>query len=208
MQLLRYVGPVRQAARHEQRYPSWLCVIRVLPNAWLILGAQLPAGGRRACSPEEGLRATGAECSTAGDGYSRGNNVIVLWCGVQRDPQELFDLGINLFNTGEFYKCHEVLEQIWTSVEQPERWFLQSLIHFSVGFYHLQHDNVIGASRQLEKGLRKIQGYLPEWGGVRTARIEQEARRSLAIIEAGRKIDNYPTIEQFAPYRPRANTGA
>jgi formylglycine-generating enzyme len=118
--------------------------------------------------------------------------------------QALFDLGTKLFNTCEFYECHEVLEQLWMSVDQSERWFVQSLIHFSVGFYHLQRENVIGASRQLEKGLRKIQGYLPEWGGVRTALIEHEARRCLAIIDAGGKIDNFRTIEQFAPYGPRA----
>jgi uncharacterized protein len=126
--------------------------------------------------------------------------------GVLR-ARALFDLGMKLFNTCEFYECHEVLEQLWMSVDQSERWFVQSLIHFSVGFYHLQRDNLIGASRQLEKGLHKIQGYLPEWGGVRTALIEQEARRCLAIINAAGTIENFPTIEQFAPYRPRTNTG-
>jgi predicted metal-dependent hydrolase len=117
-------------------------------------------------------------------------------------PEALFDRGIDLFNRGEFFDCHEVLEEIWTPATQPERWFLQSLIHFAVAFHHHQRDNKIGASRQLSKGLRKIQGYLPEWGGVRTARLEQEARRCLSIIEAGGKVDEFPKIEQFAAYRP------
>ena len=119
-----------------------------------------------------------------------------------RDPQSLFNKGIELFNRGEFYDCHEVLEELWTGTHQPERWFLQSLIHFAVGFHHHQHDNAIGASRQLAKGLRKIQAYLPEWGGVHTAGIEQEARRCLAVIEAGGTIENFPKVAQFAPYRP------
>jgi predicted metal-dependent hydrolase len=121
----------------------------------------------------------------------------------RRDPQALFDLGIQHFNRSEFFECHEVLEEIWTTSGQPERWFLQSLIHFAVGFYHhQQRDNFAGASRQLGKGLRKIQGYLPEWGGVRTALIEREARRCLAILEAGGKIDDFPKIEQSGPYQP------
>jgi predicted metal-dependent hydrolase len=124
---------------------------------------------------------------------------------MQKDAATLFDEGIELFNRCEFFDCHEVLEEIWTPTEQPERWFLQSLIHFAVGFYHHQRGNFVGATRQLRKGLRKIQGYLPEWGGVRTAAIEEEARRCLEIIEAGGRVEIFPKIEQFAAYRPQAD---
>ena len=124
---------------------------------------------------------------------------------MQKDAATLFDEGVELFNRCEFFDCHEVLEEIWTPTKQPERWFLQSLIHFAVGFYHHQRGNFAGATRQLRKGLRKIQGYLPEWGGVRTAAIEQEARRCLEIIEAGRRVEIFPKIEQFAAYRPQVN---
>ena len=124
---------------------------------------------------------------------------------MQKDVATLFDEGIELFNRCEFFDCHEVLEEIWTPTKQPERWFLQSLIHFAVGFYHHQRGNFTGATRQLRKGLRKIQGYLPEWGGVRTAAIEEEARRCLEIIEAGGRVEIFPKIEQFAAYRPQAD---
>ncbi|MCW5977266.1 MAG: DUF309 domain-containing protein [Bryobacteraceae bacterium] len=119
-----------------------------------------------------------------------------------KDAQALFHRGVELFNRGDFFECHEVLEEIWTPARQPERWFLQSLIHFAVGFHHHRRGNVIGAVRQLTKGLRKIQGYLPEWGGVRTARIEREVRRCLAVIEAGGAVDAFPCIEPFAGYQP------
>ena len=123
------------------------------------------------------------------------------------DSQAIFEHGIEMFNRGEFFECHEVLEQIWTSAQQPERWFLQSLIHFAVGFYHHQRSNPDGATRQLRKGLRKIQSYLPEWGGVRTTAIAQEARGCLAVIEAGGKVDVFPKIEQLAPYQPEGPRG-
>jgi hypothetical protein len=45
---------------------------------------------------------------------------------------------------------------------------------------------------------------LPEWGGVRTAAIEDEARRCLEIIEAGGRVEIFPNFEQFAAYRPQA----
>ena len=124
-----------------------------------------------------------------------------------KDAQTLFQEGIDLFNRGEFFDCHEVLEEIWTPTQQPERWFLQSLIHFAVGFHHHQNDNVVGATRQLHKGLRKIQGYLPQWGGVRTAEIEQEVRRCLEIIGTGGRIDTFPKIEIYGAYQPQSAPG-
>jgi uncharacterized protein len=102
--------------------------------------------------------------------------------------------GISLFNQGEFFRSHEVLEELWVRSVQPERWFLQSLIHFAVALHHHQRGNNIGAARQLAKCLRKIQSYLPEWGGLQTGVIEQDARRCLAMIEDGAKIESYPQI--------------
>ncbi len=121
---------------------------------------------------------------------------------VRRDSQGLFDTAVGLFNRGEFFACHEVFEEIWTGSRQPERWFLQSLIHFAVGLYHHQRGNRNGAVRQLRKGLWKIEGYVPEWGGVRAGTLAREVRRCLTIIEDGGKIEEFPKIEQSHAYRP------
>ncbi len=112
------------------------------------------------------------------------------------DPRALFQQGIELFNSEEFFECHEVLEEIWTDSQQPDRWFLQSLIHFAVGFYHHSRHNRNGTTRQLRKGLRKIQPYLPEWDGVRTGEIEGEVRSRLERVESGGTFSNYPRIAQ------------
>ena len=110
------------------------------------------------------------------------------------NAQALFQRGIELFNSEEFFECHEVLEELWTFSQQPDRWFLQALIHFAVGFYHAGRNNRNGAMRQLRKGLRKIHGYLPEWDGVETGKIAQAVEQRLHAIEAGRRVDSYPRI--------------
>ena len=71
------------------------------------------------------------------------------------DTLALFQRGIDLFNAEEFFECHEFLEEVWTLSQQPDRWFLQALIHFAVGFYHHGRGNRNGATRQLRKGLSK-----------------------------------------------------
>ena len=118
----------------------------------------------------------------------------------ESDPQTLFQQGIDLFNAQDFFVCHEVLEEVWTYSQQPDRWFLQALIHFAVGFYHHRRGNRNGAMRQLRKGLRKIQGYLPEWDGVLTGDIEREVRMRLLMLEAGGTFPSYPRIEQSGPW--------
>ena len=80
------------------------------------------------------------------------------------DP--LLERGIHLFNTREFFECHEVWEEAWTPEQGPRRIFLQSLIHFAVALYHAERDNATGAARQLRKGLRKLVVYLVVGVGV------------------------------------------
>ena len=116
------------------------------------------------------------------------------------DQRALFQRGVELFNAGEFYECHEVLEEIWMHSQQPDRWFLQALIHFAVGFYHHSRGNRNGATRQLGKGLKKIRGYLPDWGGVRTGEIAGQVRERLDAIESGGTIADYPRISQAGPW--------
>ena len=118
------------------------------------------------------------------------------------DSQDLFSQAVGLFNRGEFYDCHEVFEQIWTSSKNPERQFLQSLIHFAVGLHHYRHNNNIGAIRQLGKGLQKIHNYLPRWGGIITITIKRDMQKCLNIIESGGKINLLPTVKQVEPYNP------
>jgi hypothetical protein len=106
----------------------------------------------------------------------------------------LLERGIALFNHGEFFACHEVLEEAWTPERDPRRRFLQSLIHMAVGFYHHGRGNTAGATRQLRKGLRKLDAYLPVHEAIDTARLEREAREALLRIESGQPLPVYPLI--------------
>ena len=108
------------------------------------------------------------------------------------DP--LLRQGIQLFNDGEFFECHEVLEQAWTPERDPRRLFLQALIHVAVAFYHSRRGNPTGACRQLRKALRKLAPYLPSCEGIDTDRLFRDAREVLEAIEAGRDVIALPRM--------------
>jgi predicted metal-dependent hydrolase len=102
--------------------------------------------------------------------------------------------GIDLFNREAFFECHEVLEEIWKPEHGPRRLFLQSIIHIAVGFYHHQRGNTAGAERQLQKGLKKLAGYLPEFEGIRTEPLYRKAQECNQLIQSGEKIQTFPKI--------------
>jgi len=108
------------------------------------------------------------------------------------DPRILH--GIALFNSRQYFVCHEVLEEVWTLERGPRRLFLQSLIHFAVGMYHWECGNPVGASRQLHKCLRKLEAYLPEYEGIHTERLDAEAQTALEHVEAGTAVGQVPEI--------------
>ena len=108
------------------------------------------------------------------------------------DP--LLHRGIDLFNHGEFFECHEVLEEAWTPERDPRRLFLQSLIHVAVGFYHSRRGNPMGARRQLHKALRKLAPYLPSCEDIDTERLFRDTQAVLEQIEAGREVVEFPRM--------------
>jgi predicted metal-dependent hydrolase len=106
--------------------------------------------------------------------------------------------GIRLFNDGDFFRCHEVLEEAWTVEHGPRRLFLQSLIHIAVAFYHRQRGNPAGASAQLRKGLGKLEAYLPSCEGIDTARLYHDAQTSLERTGDHQQGWEYPRIHLIA----------
>lgn len=109
-------------------------------------------------------------------------------------PETARQRGIELFNAREFYECHEVLEDLWRPTQGEERFFLQAVIHFAVGFYHHQRGNQRGAELQLRKGLRKLAGYLPLFQRIDTAKLYREGLAALDTILAGGCIEQFPVL--------------
>src|SRR5262249_11423169 len=104
------------------------------------------------------------------------------------DLDREFRRGVELFNSGEYFECHEGLEDIWWPAAGEGRLFLQSIIHIAVGLYHDARGNRDGAERQLRKGVRKLAGYLPEYRSIDTDRLWREAAGALDQITAGRSL--------------------
>jgi predicted metal-dependent hydrolase len=93
--------------------------------------------------------------------------------------------GINLFNTGHFFECHDVLEDLWHGPRGTDRLFLQGLIQLAVGMYHFENRNWKGANSQLKKSAAKLEAYLPHHCGVDIGRLLAESAPWIGRSEPG-----------------------
>ena len=93
--------------------------------------------------------------------------------------------GIDEFNRGHFFECHDTLEELWMETVGEDRLFLQGLIQISVGFYHLFNQNYKDATSQFTKGLEKLDRYRPSYRGIELEGFMKQVVGWLAVAERG-----------------------
>jgi uncharacterized protein len=108
--------------------------------------------------------------------------------------------GIREFNQGRYFEAHDILEDLWQGYREPDRVFLQALIHSAVGLYHLENNNLKGARSQLSKACSKIEPYRPEYRRVNVGILYEALKDHLEILEGAEKSGG--TRTEF-PERPR-----
>lgn len=75
-------------------------------------------------------------------------------------PSQLLLEGVALFNAGEFYRQHDVLEQLWMEDLRPVRDLYQGILQVGVAFHHAEQGNYRGSIKMLRRGLLRLR-YLP-----------------------------------------------
>jgi hypothetical protein len=92
--------------------------------------------------------------------------------------------GIRLFNKGEFYACHEVIEHEWHAERRPIRRLYQGLLQIGVGFHHALGGNHRGALLLLTDGINKTAQFRPHCLGLDTGRLVAESQVCLDRLHA------------------------
>jgi predicted metal-dependent hydrolase len=103
--------------------------------------------------------------------------------------------GVALFNRGEFFECHEVLEAAWLEAAGEDKVFLQGLIQVAVSFYHLRRGNFSGAGRLLRAALEKLAGPAACSRQLDADGLREALRPLLPSIEAGQASPETPAPE-------------
>lgn len=57
--------------------------------------------------------------------------------------------GVTLFNQGEYYKCHDALEEAWMAEEGPIRELYRGILQVGIAYFQIQRGNYRGAVKML-----------------------------------------------------------
>jgi uncharacterized protein len=91
--------------------------------------------------------------------------------------------GINEFNTGEYYACHDTLEALWLDSIDPDKKFYQGVLQIAVACYHLHNRNWKGAVTLLGEGIGRLPYYQPIYAGINVVKLIQDSSNLLKILQ-------------------------
>ena len=112
----------------------------------------------------------------------------------QDDPR--FLKGIDEFNQGLFFECHETLEEIWLEEHGEKRRFYQGIIQIAAGYFKLEQGVPAGAIKLWHLGLEKLESYGPVYLGINLESFVRAVKENLIELEAFReKGEECPTLD-------------
>lgn len=79
--------------------------------------------------------------------------------------------GVEQFNQGEFYACHDTLEALWMEAMEPEKTFYQGVLQIAVGLYHLSNHNWRGTVTLLGEGIHRLRRYQPTYADINVSQL-------------------------------------
>lgn len=98
----------------------------------------------------------------------------------QAVPQEFWE-GVEQFNQGQFYACHDTLEALWIEATEPQKTFYQGILQIAVALYHLGNSNWRGTVILLGEGMNRLRRYPPTYAGID---VDELLTSSAALLTA------------------------
>jgi len=102
--------------------------------------------------------------------------------------------GIDLFNSGDFFEAHEVLEEIWRGAPEGEKKFWQGLIQIAVAFHHRSTGNTIGALSLLNRAIQNLSPYPDIYCGIQLRALKLSLEKWQQAISKNEADFHLPTI--------------
>jgi uncharacterized protein len=96
--------------------------------------------------------------------------------------------GIELFNAGKYFECHEVLEEIWLSSQGVEREFFHVLIQVAVALHHFQRGNLKGMQSVYGRAQRKFDRLPPVMMRLDTKAFARELEKFFSATRDSQNI--------------------
>ena len=112
---------------------------------------------------------------------------------------EFFEDGIELFNQGKFFECHEAWEEVWKRSDGAEKLFYQGIIQAAVAILHAQRGNLDGAASLYAKASMKLDPLPSHHMGIALGELRDALKSFFAIALEGGSLPSSPTLRRLKP---------
>ena len=99
-----------------------------------------------------------------------------------------FEIGMNLFNSCQWYKSHDVFEEIWHETGGPERQLLQGILQVAVAQVHLENNNINGATILYGEALGRLKKFQLSNLGLDIEGLCKCVSRRLEFLQIGKDL--------------------
>ena len=99
-----------------------------------------------------------------------------------------FEIGMNLFNSCQWYKSHDVFEEIWHETGGSERQLLQGILQVAVAQVHLENSNINGATILYGEALGRLKRYQLANLGLDVVGLCKCISKRLEFLQIGKDI--------------------
>jgi predicted metal-dependent hydrolase len=109
--------------------------------------------------------------------------------------------GIEFFNSGLYFECHEALEEAWRDESDSCRLLYQAILQASVALLHVKNGNTRGAQKVLLRASKKLDRLPDDCQGVPVADMCQFAQElTLTLMQGGTVgVTCFPSITLHKP---------
>ena len=116
---------------------------------------------------------------------------------------DFYEQGIDLFNEGRFFECHEAWEEIWKRSDGEVKLFYQGLIQAAVAILHAQRGNLEGARSLHQKAREKLDPLADEHMGIALAEMRLALAEFIEIVlrADGAALPLPPQLRRIGPPR-------
>ena len=97
-----------------------------------------------------------------------------------------FEIGMKLFNSCQWYKSHDVFEEIWHETGGPERQLLQGILQVAVAQVHLENSNINGATILYGEALGRLKKFQISNFGLDIEGLSKCVSKRLELLQVGK----------------------
>jgi predicted metal-dependent hydrolase len=113
-----------------------------------------------------------------------------------QDGETSLELGVRLFNRGEFFLAHEAWEDWWRATPDPEKKRCQGIVQIAVAMHHVSTGNLVGARSVMERALSNLELAENTFRGLDMVQLRDDIRLVIRQLRLSEEIKPFQIVQK------------